>query len=148
MIEGKEHVARVIFEPKMVYEGRLLDAAFELRPQIKESYYSVLRLSVDCWKDDVVKIPTYKNRRLWGYADMPVKDIREIDIEYVTFDVVAVDNASMPSHAGIFVSVNGKCLIGGEKPQNLPEEATADFVLLAIRTQLIELAQRKLCQWL
>ena len=147
MIDNSEHVARVIFEPKMVYEGRLLDAAFVLRPQISESYYSVLRLSIDSWKEDIVRIPTHKNRRLWGYADMPVKDIREIDLEYVTFDVVAVDNASMPSHAGIIVTVNGKCLIGGEKPNNLPGNVTADFVLLAIRTQLIELAQRRLCQW-
>ena len=106
MIDNGEHVARVIFDPKMIYEGRLLDAAFELRPQIRESYYSVLRLSVDSWKDDIVRIPTHKNRRLWGYADILVKDIKEIDLEYVTFDVMAVDNASMPSHAGIFVYVN------------------------------------------
>lgn len=45
-IEDQENVARVIFSPKMIYNGKLLPATFELRSNIHEDYLSVLRMSI------------------------------------------------------------------------------------------------------
>jgi hypothetical protein len=40
-IENHENVARVIFSPKMIFNGRLLSAAFELRSQMHEDYLAL-----------------------------------------------------------------------------------------------------------
>ena len=144
MIDGNEKVARAIFEPKMIYQGRLLAPAFELRPSISENYISVMRMSVDGWKEDIRKIPQHKNRRLYGYAEMNVGDIRSIKLNLVEYDVKQVDNIIMPSHAGIFVTVNDEPLIGGKSLSSLPEGISEDFLLLAIRNRLVNIAQRNL----
>lgn len=144
MLDNRENVARAIFEPKMVYQGRLLAPAFELRPSIREDYLSVVRLSVEGWKDDIFKIPQHKNRRLYGYAELNVGDIRAINLNLVKYDVREVDTTRLASHAGIFITVNGEPLVGGESLSLLPEGVSEDFLLLAIRNRLVNLAQRKL----
>lgn len=45
MIADQEVVARAVFSPKMVFRGKILPAAFELRPQMAEEYLSVMRMS-------------------------------------------------------------------------------------------------------
>lgn len=101
-------------------------------------------MAVDSWKQDMAKIPTRKNRRIYGYADMIVGDIRAINIKQVSFDVMAVDNASMTSHAGIFIKAYGEDLVGGKTVGNLPEGISEDFLRLAIRKRLIELARKNI----
>lgn len=74
MIADYEDVARAIFSPKMVFRGKILPAAFELRPQMSEEYLSVMRMAFISWKEDILNIPQRKNRRLYGYAEMNVGD--------------------------------------------------------------------------
>lgn len=146
MIDNSENVARAIFEPKMIYQGRLLAPAFELRPSINEDYLSVMRMAVKGWEEDILRIPQYKNRRLYGYAKLNIGDIRAIKLNLVEYDVKAVDNSKASSHAGIFVTVNGEPLIGGKSLTSLPEGTSEDFLLLAIRNRLINLAQGHIVQ--
>ena len=55
VIADHEDVARAVFSPKMVYRGMILPAAFELRPQMAEEYLSVMRMSFNSWKDDILR---------------------------------------------------------------------------------------------
>lgn len=146
MIDNSENVARAIFEPRMIYQGRLLAPAFELRSSICENYLSVMRMAVKGWEEDIRRIPQHKNRRLYGYSELNVGDIRTIKLNLVQYDVKEVDNAKVPSHAGIFVTVNGEPLIGGKRLTSLSEGITEDFLLLAIRNRLVNIAQRNIVQ--
>ena len=146
MIDNSENVARAIFEPKMIYQGRLLAPAFELRPSNKEDYLSVMRMAIKGWEEDIRRIPQHKNRHLYGYAKLSVGDIRTIKLSLVQYDVKVVDNAKASSHAGIFITVNGEPLIGGKRLSSLPEGLSEDFLLLAIRNRLINLAQGHIVQ--
>ena len=146
MIDNKEHVARAVFEPKMVYNGKLLVHAFELRGHLHEDHISVLRMAVDGWKKDMFSIPTRKNRTIYGYAEMCVEEIRGINLRLVQFDVKETGSEKMPSHAGIFITVNDEPLVGGKKLVSLPEGVSEDFLLLAIKQQLTLLAQKGLHQ--
>ena len=146
MIDNEEQVARVIFEPKMIYNGEILSPAFELRESIHEDYLSVLRMSVDRWQDDARRIPQHRNRRLYGYAQMKVGDIRGIRLSQVEYDVCETDNSLFRSHAGIFITVNGETLMGGRHITSLPEGVSEDYLLLAIRNRLVNIAQQGLHQ--
>ena len=143
-IEDSENVARAIFSPKMIYEGRLLPAAFTLRPQIQEDYLSVARMSIDSWMEDIMRIPQHKNRTLYGYAEMNVGDIRDIDLPLVSYDVMDCGSPQTPSHAGIFISVSGNPVTGGQHLDALPVGMSEDYLLLAIRNELVALAQEGL----
>ncbi len=105
---------------------------------------SVMRMSFEGWKKDIFKIPQYKNRRLYGYAELNVRDIRSIKLNLVDYDVKEVDNSKIASHAGIFITVNGERLVGGKSLDVLPEGISEDFILLAIRNRLMLLAERSL----
>lgn len=73
-IDNIEDVARIIFSPKMIYNGKLLPAAFELRGQILEDYLSVLRTSIPTWKSEMQMIPNRKIERLLAMScSMSVK---------------------------------------------------------------------------
>lgn len=144
MIRDHENVARAIFSPKMVYEGHILPAAFELRPQINEEYISVMRMAIASWKDDLLRIPQRNNRRLYGYAEMNVGDIRGIRKENVTYGVKPCENGAVKSHAGIFVTVNKEKLIGGRALLSIDDKNAQDFILLSIRQELAKIAQRGL----
>ncbi len=146
MISNQEHVAKVIFEPKMIYNGNLLVQAFDLRSHLHEDYISVLRMAIEGWQTDMMQIPTRKNRTVYGYAEMSVEEIRRLQLHSVDFDVRETNNEVMRSHAGIFVTVNGEPLIGGQKLSSLPKDISEDFLLLAIKQQLTMLAQKGLHQ--
>lgn len=87
MISDTEQVARALFSPKMIIDGEIQPEAFRLRPTIKEEYISVMRIGIDSWKEDILKIPQRKNRILYGYAEMNVAEIRSINLEDVKYDV-------------------------------------------------------------
>ena len=144
IIPDHENVARAIFSPKMVYRGRLLPAAFELRPQLSERYVSVMRMSFDSWKQDILNIPQRKNRQFYGYAEMGVGAIRSIKKDHVRYDVMPVDNETTKSHAGIFITVNSEQLIGGRPLLTIEDKNAQDYMLLAIRQELVKIAQQKL----
>ena len=114
MVDVKENVARVL-KPIWVCDGIVSSAAFSLRPHIHETYISVLREAVDSFSDDALKVS--KNIPI-SYASMNVGKLGHYKVEgiddEVAFEVTETDNASLKSHAGIFISINNQRLVGGE----------------------------------
>lgn len=144
MIPNNENVARAIFSPKMVISGEIMPEAFRLRESINEDYLSVMRISIPTWIDDIKNIPQHKNRKLYGFAEMNVGEIRSIKLNNVSYDVCECNNNSTLSHAGIFITIDGQKLIGG-KTIDMPEsEIEQDFLLLAIQRELVDIAQKGL----
>lgn len=144
MISNIEDVARAMFSPKMIVNGEIQPEAFRLRESIHEGYLSVMRISIPSWIEDIKFIPQRKNRKLYGFAEMNVGEIRSIKLGNVLYDVRKCQHESVPSHAGIFITVNGKELIGGGTI-NVPESGIEqDFLLLAIQRELVEIAQKGL----
>lgn len=144
MIEDKENVARAIFSPKMVINGEIQPEAFRLRASISEDCLSVMRMSFPSWIDDIKRIPQRKNRKLYGFAEINVGEIRHIHLQNVSYDVLERHSESAPSHAGIFISVNGENLIGGKCMKMTEPDMEQDFLMLAIQRELIDIAQKGL----
>ena len=144
MIADQEVVARAIFSPKMVFRGKILPAAFELRPHIAEEYLSVMRMSFNSWKEDILSIPQRRNRQLYGYAEMNVGEIRNIRKDHTKYDVIPCDNTTTLSHAGIFITVNNEKLVGGRPLLSIQDKIAQDFMLLSIRQELVRIAQKRL----
>lgn len=114
MVENIENVARALFSPKMIINGTLQPEAFKLRSTISENYLSVMRMIFPTWKEDILTIPQRKNRVLYGHAVLNVGGIRNISLNDIKFDVKECSENSKPSHAGIFITVHGENLIGGQ----------------------------------
>ena len=55
ILDHKETVARVL-KPIWVFEGAVSSAAFNLRPQLRETYVSVLRENVESFLADLFKV--------------------------------------------------------------------------------------------
>jgi len=146
MVEDSESVARAIFSPRMVVNGEIQPEAFCLRASIHEEYLSVMRMSFPSWIDDVKSIPQRKNRKLYGYAEMGVKDIRAIRLKGVAYDVKECASSDSPSHAGIFITVNGESVVGGKTLTTIAPGTEQDFLLLAIQRELSDLAQNGIHQ--
>lgn len=147
MLSNSENVARAIFSPKMIRNGLLLNATFQLRSSIQEDYVSVMRTSIASWLDEVKSIPQNVNRKLYGYANMNVGEIHSIDIESVEYKVEEKPTERMKSHAGIYVWVNGEILVGGKPISKLPNGCEEEsFLLLAIRSELVNIAQKGLVE--
>ena len=144
MLSDIEEVARIIFSPRMIHNGVLLPEAFKLREVIGEEYLSVLRTSIDGWRDDALRIPQRPNRRLYGFAEMKVGDIRQAAFINVRFDVLDCATESMPSHAGIFICVGDEPIIGGHQLRKVPDGFSQDFLLLSIQRRLVEIARKHL----
>jgi len=62
-----EEVARILFSPLFISEGVLSQRAFLLEQTSNETYISVLRLSMECFEDDIKGIKREGNT-LYGYA--------------------------------------------------------------------------------
>lgn len=146
MITDAENVARAIFSPRMIVDGELQPAAFRLRASLNEDYLSVMRMAVSSWLNDIMLIPQRENRQLYGYAEMNVGEIRSIRLKDVMYDVTEVPSEAIQSHAGIFIQVKGENLIGGKKLESIQAGAAQDFMLLAIQRELVDIAQKGLCQ--
>ena len=144
MLSREENVARVLFSPRMIYNGELQIEAFQLRGSIAEDYLSVLRTSVSSWREDVMAIPQRKNRELKAYAEMNVGEIRDASFLNVAFEVKACDNERLKSHGGIFVTIDGKPLIGGQPIPAKVEGMPKDFVALFIQQTLLQIAEKGL----
>ncbi len=150
-ISNSEDVVRAIFSPQMIgADGELLLAAFALRvfkDGSAETYISVNRMSVESWFEDIRKIPQHKNRQLYGYAQLNVGQIHNIELAVngheIVFTVVDCSEGSTASHAGVFTEIEGHTLSGGSNPvlasltPNLPES----FVMMAIQEELLNIAK-------
>ena len=134
----------MVVSPKMVINGEIQPEAFRLRASVSESYISVMRMSVPTWIEDIKHIPQRKNRRLYGFAEMNAGEIRHIRLNNVSYDVQECSSESLPSHAGIFITVNGENLIGGKSIEMAEPDVEQDFLLLAIQRELVDIAQKGL----
>ena len=144
IIPDLENVARAVFSPRMIKDGEIQPEAFRLRPSIAEDYLSVMRMSFPSWIEDIKKIPQRKNRKLYGFAEMNVGDIRHIQLKDVEYDVKDCAQTGVQSHAGIFISINGESLVGGKLLATIDRSIEQDFMLLAIQRELVDIAQQGL----
>lgn len=143
-----EHVARAIFLPAMLdSSGKVSLAAFTLRHN--EGYFSVSRMAVDGWLEDIKRIPTSPTRQLGGYCKMGVCNIRGLGFVYdeeneVAFDVENKATDSNKSHAGIIVVLSENTIKGDKtvllKP--LPTGVSATGLLMRIQTKLAQFAAK------
>lgn len=145
-MENNENVARLL-KSIWIYNGVISSAAFNLRPQIKETYISVLKESAETFGTDLVKIckqppVIYALMNVGEFASLKVENIDD-DIQ---FSVKDVDNEHIKSHAGIFVTINGQRLVGGEPFESLEMKrgVSADAVLLEIRKSLAKFASENI----
>lgn len=141
-----ERVARAIFLPAMLdSNGKVSLAAFTLRHN--EGYFSVARMAVEGWLDDLKRIPSSATRQLGGYCKMGVGDIRNLGFTYnekdeVAFDVEDKATTTNKSHAGILL-IFGENALKGDKEvvlKPLPLGVSATGLLLMIQTKLSQLA--------
>lgn len=96
------------------------------------------------WIEDVKQIPQRKNRKLYGFAEMNVWDIRHIPLKSVEYDVKDCSQTGVPSHAGIFISVNGEGIVGGKTLETVESGVEQGFLMLAIQRELVDIAQQGL----
>lgn len=144
IIPDSENVARAVFSPKMIKDGEIQPEAFRLRSSIAENYLSVMRMSFPSWIEDIKQIPQRKNRKLHGFAEMNVGEIRHISLKGVEYDVKDCSLTGVKSHAGIFITANGESLIGGKALTTIEPGVEQDFMLLAIQRELVDIAQKGL----
>jgi hypothetical protein len=145
-LHDAEHVARAIFLPAMLdSNGKISLAAFTLRHN--EGYFSVARMAVEGWLDDLKLIPISVTRQLGGYCKMEVGDIRNLGFTYnekdeVAFDVEDKATTTNNSHAGILL-LFGEDMLKGDKEtvlKPLPTGVSATGLLMLIQTKLSQLA--------
>ena len=110
-----EDVARIL-KGIWLTEGEIAPAAFTLRPNIHETYISVLRESMPTFRQDAFIVARKKS------------------IE------------QLKSHAGIFIAVNGHNIIGGEPFQNYMRQRgiAEETLLIDISQKLANLAKKNI----
>ena len=148
-----EYVARAIFLPAMLdSNGNVSLAAFSLRHN--EDYFSVARMAVEGWLDDIRRIPTSTTRQLGGYCKMGVGDIRGLGFDYdeknkVAFDVEDKATIVNKSHAGIMLMMSEKLLKGDKSAvlKPLPMGVSATGLLMRIQTRLSLLAGKSVLRF-
>ncbi len=141
-----EHVARAIFLPAMLdFNGKISLAAFTLRHN--EGYFSVARMAVEGWIDDIKRIPSSATRQFGGYCKMGVGDIRNLGFTYsekneVAFDVEDKATTTNKSHAGIMLLFGENTLKGDKEAvlKPLPTGVSATGLLMLIQSKLSQLA--------
>lgn len=77
---NRELVARVIFPPQMILDGKVMPAAFVLRPSINEEYLSVLRIAFPTFNQDMKKLLYGRKRSFYGFAVLKVSEIHSIEL--------------------------------------------------------------------
>lgn len=148
-----EYVARAIFLPAMLdSNGNVSLAAFSLRHN--EDYFSVARMAVEGWLNDIRRIPTSTMRQLGGYCKMGVGDIRGLGFDYdeknkVAFDVEDKATIVNKSHAGIMLMMSEKLLKGDKSAvlKPLPMGVSATGLLMRIQTRLSLLAGKSVLRF-
>lgn len=114
-INDKEDVARML-KDIWFCDGEVSPAAFFMRPHLAEFYLSVLREGCESFSQDASIV--VRGRCDARYASMNVAQIRNInfsaDIDFTSVDVFSIDNRTLKSHAGIFLTFNGQTIVAGE----------------------------------
>lgn len=78
---------------------------------------------------------------------MSIQELRatvlSINGNNINFNVEAVDNNKLKSHAGLFISVNGQKIIGGE-PFQTNNGQPVDTIMLKIKLELAKIASKSI----
>ena len=116
IVSDNEKVARVIFSPSYIHNGRVAPTAFrwEILPSGDvEDYISVLRYHSEYNIDEQTKY--FKARTegdsRYGYAVLETKSIRDIKNNPILesrigIDVLPFPSKRLPNHAGVVVDIN------------------------------------------
>ncbi len=137
-------VARVL---KTIWysNGKISAEAFALRPRLHEDYISVLRENHVDFMADLCAV--CKKDIDCSYASLFVEQVEKLNVpellpNEVKFLVSGVDNIKMKSHAGIFVTVNGEKLVGGQPLASLVNRGLAQkTAVMMIQLKLSKLAE-------
>ena len=117
IVGDEENVARVIFSPSYIYNGRVAPTAFRwnvLPSGDAEDYISVLRGDVSNLEIDTRHFKARVEGDVrYGYALLRVGDIRKIGNGNATsvgtkVDVMSFPSKLHPNHAGIVVEIDNK----------------------------------------
>ena len=87
------------------------------------------------------------------YALMNTESIKSLKIDTlkddIKYSVKPIDYYKIKSHAGIFITINGQRLVGGEPFESLELKRgqSADCILLEIRKAIAKLASKRLVQF-
>ena len=116
IVSSEELVARIIFSPSYIYQGRVAPTAFrwEILPSGNvEDYISVLRGCSDKTEEETRSFrPRIDGDTRFGYALLNVGEIRNIrsftESNTVVADVLAYPSKKFPSHAGVVADIDGK----------------------------------------
>ena len=113
VITAEENVARILFSPSHLFEGRVSPKAFKLEhlKGVAEDYISVLRYDADQLEQvSSVFRPRTEGDSIFGYTYLNVDDIVKLGDEKENRDVAVLPKPSkrLPYHAGIFLSLDGK----------------------------------------
>lgn len=130
---GKDEQVARLLKKCWVCEERISPTAFSLRPGMRETYVSVLRESLPTFREDAIKI--VKGKEGTPYATLFVSEVENkkdcFKKEVVSYEVKVVDNNVFKSHAGIFIGINGHCIIGGGSFQTfIKEEGVSESAML------------------
>ena len=145
-MEKNENVARLL-KSIWLNGGEIAPAAFTLRPNIRETYISVLREGQPTFRKDALEIAHRKSTK---YAVLNAAELAEradsATSEEITYSVKETDNDRFKSHAGIFVAVNGNNIVGGEPFQQYLRQkgVSEETVLIGIAEQLAYTAQKNI----
>lgn len=112
-IGENENVARILFSPSHIFEGRVSPKAFKLE-MLKggaEDYISVLRYNADELAEvSSIFRPRSADDQRYGYTYLLAKDVIGLNDEFQTREVQLLPKPSkrLPYHAGIFLTLDGK----------------------------------------
>lgn len=112
-IGNEEDVARILFSPSHIFEGRVSPKAFKLDflKGKAEDYISVLRYDAEQleYVSSVFRPRTEGDTR-YGYTYLNVQDLRELNDELDNREVAVLPKPSkrLPFHAGITLSLDGQ----------------------------------------
>lgn len=123
-VDDNEMLARIVFSPSMVVDGRLSPSAFNLA-RLKsgryEKYVSVTRKGteeIDKKDYEYIK-PRIEGDVMDGFALVKTADVRSIVFENITIEVKPKPSEKNPRHAGIFYSQDGTLIRGESEPEEL-----------------------------
>lgn len=113
IISPEEQVARIIFSPSYIYQGRVAPTAFrwEMLPSgDAEDYISVLRENPSHLEEDTRSFkPRMEGDTRYGYALLNVGEIRHVGDLFesnITADVLAFPSKRFSGHAGIVADID------------------------------------------
>ena len=112
-IKDEENVARIIFSPSHIYNGRISPKAFRLEhlPSGAEDYISVLRNEESQLQEiSAIFRPRTAGDKLYGYTMLNAGQVRELtdQAQERVVEVRPRPSKRLPLHAGIFIYLNGE----------------------------------------